>query len=388
LPAVASSHAPSGFPYLLLDRVEEMDAGVHAVATKLVSANEPYFLGHFPGVPLVPGVLLCEALAQLGAALLGDAEGLALAAVERARFRRPVIPGDALRLEVTTRAAGRLRGRVTAGESLVAEVDFALAPPAGPRVHPTAVVAAGAHLDAGVRVGPYAVVGPHVRVGAGTWIGSHAVLDGRTTLGSRNRVFPFASVGAPPQDLKYRGEPSTLTIGDGNTFREYVSVNPGTEGGGMETVVGNGGLFMVSSHVAHDCRLGDSVILANGVALGGHVVMEDYAIVGGLAGVHQFARVGTSALCAAGAMVSQDVPPYCTVAGDRARLFGLNLVGLKRRGFSDDTILALKRAYRLLFLGGGGRDEALARVRAEVPDVPEVARLCDFVAGSERGVCR
>ena len=365
----------------------ECQPGVRAVGMKLVSANEPHFVGHFPGVPVLPGVLVCEALAQLGAAAAGDGDGLVLEAVERARFRRPVLPGDALRLEVGVRGGGRFHGLVTAGEALVAEVQFRLGAPAGARIHPTAVVDRRAELGPGVRVGAYAIVGPHVRVGADSWIGPHAVLEGRSTLGARNRVFPFASVGGIPQDLKYRGEPSTLQVGDGNTFREYVSVNPGTEGGGMETVIGSGCLFMVSSHVAHDCRLGDSVILANGAALGGHVTMHRHAIVGGLAGVHQFARVGESALCAAGAMVSQDVPPFCVVAGDRARLYGLNLVGLKRRGFDATTIQAIKRAYRLLF-HAGARQDAVERTRAELGGVPEVARLCDFVAESTRGVCR
>ena len=211
---------------------------------------------------------------------------------------------------------------------------------------------------------------------------------GRTTLGARNRVFSFASVGVIPQDLKYRGEPSSLELGDDNVIREYVSLNPGTTGGGMVTRVGSGCLFMVSSHVAHDCQVGDHVILANGAALGGHVIVEDYGIVGGLAGVHQHVRVGESALCAAGAMVSMDVPPYCTVAGDRARLHGLNVVGLRRRGFETDVIGALKRAYRALFLAHVPRHAALARVRERWGDVPAVARLCDFIATSQRGVCR
>jgi len=232
------------------------------------------------------------------------------------------------------------------------------------------------------------VVGPEVRIGRDSWIGPHAVIEGRTTLGARTRVFQFASVGAMPQDLKYRGEPSTLEMGDGNIVREFASINPGTAGGGMVTRIGNGCLFMVSCHVAHDCRVGNHVVLAPSAALGGHVSVADYAIIGGLAGVHQQVRIGESALCAAGAMVSMDVPPYCTAAGDRARLHGLNVVGLRRRGFQPATIAALKRAYRLLFQAACGRREAVARTRSALGQVPEVGRLLEFLATSQRGVCR
>jgi UDP-N-acetylglucosamine acyltransferase len=383
---------PQAFPWPLVDRVLEAEPGRRAVGEKLVRANEPYFVGHFPGAPVFPGVVLCEALAQL-AAVVAEDDAVRLVGVERARFRRPVLPGEVLRLEVEALAEGppwRLRGRATLGAALVAEVDFTASAGGAVRIHPTAIVARGAELDRGVTVDAYALVGRHCRVGAGTRIGAHAVVDGRTAVGARNRIFPFASVGAVPQDLKYRGEASTLEIGDDNIVREYASLNPGTAGGNMVTRVGNGCLFMVSSHVAHDCVVADHVILANGAALGGHVRVDAWGIVGGLAGVHQYVRVGESALCAAGAMVSRDVPPFCTAAGDRARLRGLNLVGLRRRGLAPETIAALKRAYRALFGGGraGPRRGALAQVRDALGHVPEVARLVEFVATSARGVSR
>jgi UDP-N-acetylglucosamine acyltransferase len=255
-------------------------------------------------------------------------------------------------------------------------------------VHPSAIVAAGAELDRGVQVGPYAVIGPHVQIGKNTVIGPHAVIDGHTTLGCDNQVFQFASVGAIPQDKKYRGEESTLVIGDHNVIREFATLNPGTAGGGMVTRVGNHNLFMVYSHVAHDCIVGNQVILANCATLAGHVTLEDHVVVGGLVGVHQFTRIGESALLAAGAMVSLDVPPYCAAMGDRARLYGLNVIGLKRRGFRVEQIAAIKNAYHTLFSEGLLLEDALERLRQEHRASPEVAHLIDFVAASQRGLCR
>jgi UDP-N-acetylglucosamine acyltransferase len=352
---------------------------VRAVGRKLVATNEAYFSGHFPGAPVFPGVLLCEALAQLGALAVGDGDDVALAGVHRARFRRPVLPGDALDLAVQVAGSGRpwrLRGVVTSGDAAVAEVEFTLDHARGPRIHPAATVARTAEIADGVRIGPGATIGPHVRLGSGTWVGANSVVTGRTTTGRGVRIFPFAAVGMPPQDLKYRDEPSRLEIGDDTTVREHVSVHSGTTAGGMLTRIGRGCLLMVSGHIGHDSQLGDNIVVAAGAAIGG------------LVGVHQFARVGESALCAAGAMVSSDVPPYCTVAGDRARLYGLNTVGLRRRGVAPDVIRALKRAYRLLFHGDVGRDKAVARTRAALGDVAEVERLVAFVVASTRGVCR
>lgn len=255
-------------------------------------------------------------------------------------------------------------------------------------VHPSAIVAPGAELDSGVEVGPYAVIGSQVRIGKNTWIGPHAVIEGRTTIGCENRIFQFASVGAMPQDKKYAGEESTLIIGDHNVIREFATLNPGTRGGGMVTRVGGHNLFMVYSHVAHDCIVGNHVILANSATLAGHVLLEDYVVVGGLVGIHQFARIGESALLAAGAMASLDVPPYCAAIGDRAHLSGLNLIGLKRRGFGSAQIAAIKKAYRVLFTEGEPLQDALVRIRQAHPSSPEVAHMAEFIAASARGVCR
>jgi UDP-N-acetylglucosamine acyltransferase len=259
---------------------------------------------------------------------------------------------------------------------------------AAPVIHPSAIVASSAELGSGVEIGPYSIIGPQVCVGENTWVGPHVVIDGRTTLGRDNRVFQFASVGAIPQDKKYRGEDSTLIIGNGNSIREFATLNPGTSGGGMVTRVGDNNLFMVYSHVAHDCIIGNHVILANGATLAGHVTLEDYVNVGGLVGIHQFSRIGESALLAAGSMVSLDVPPYCVAVGDRAHLAGLNLIGLKRRGFGNEQLVILKRVYRMIFNEGGPLKEALARVNHKYPNTTEIAHFVDFISNSHRGVCR
>ena len=235
------------------------------------------------------------------------------------------------------------------------------------RLHPTAIVDSHAELDSEVEVGPYSVIGPRVKIGKGSKIHSHVAIQGRTTLGEHNTVFPFATVGSAPQDLKYRGEPSELIIGDRNTVREYVSLNPGTTGGGMVTRVGDQNLLMMYCHIAHDCTLGSCNVIANGATLGGHVVIEDFVIVGGLVGIHQFVRIGTGAILGAGSMVSKDVPPFCNATGDRARLRGLNVEGLKRRGTEPSVIEAIRKAYRVVFQSKLRTEEALEAVRRDLP---------------------
>jgi UDP-N-acetylglucosamine acyltransferase len=256
------------------------------------------------------------------------------------------------------------------------------------RIHPTALVDPGATLEADVEIGAYAIIGARVRIGRGTRVGPHTVVEGRTTIGSDNRIFHHVSIGAVPQDLKYRGEDSDLIIGDGNTIREFATLHLGTEGGGMTTRVGDRNLLMNYCHIAHDCRLGDANIVANGAQLGGHVSIENFVVVGALAGIHQFVKVGESAILGAGTMASQDIPPFCNATGDRARLHGLNLLGLKRRGFGAEQVQRLKRAYRIMFQSGLKVADAVARIHSELPPSPEVERFVAFIQGSERGICR
>jgi UDP-N-acetylglucosamine acyltransferase len=230
------------------------------------------------------------------------------------------------------------------------------------------------------------VIGPGVKIGRETVIGPYAVIECNTTIGARNRIFQFASVGAAPQDLKYRGEPSRLEIGDDNRIREFTTLHRGTEGGGMVTRIGNDVLLMNYVHVAHDCTVGDHSIIANSTEIAGHCVLEEWVVTAGMCGIHQFSRVGAHAMIAAGSKLAQDVPPYAMVAGDRARLVGVNLLGLERRGFSPETIAALKGAFRTLFYSKLLREEAIERVLGKNGDLPEIRRLIDFITASQRGV--
>ena len=256
------------------------------------------------------------------------------------------------------------------------------------KIHPTAIVDPQANLDTEVEVGAYSIIGADVKIGKGSKIHSHVVIQGRTILGEANVIFPFATVGSAPQDLKYKGEPSELIIGNRNIIREYVSLNPGTSGGGMVTRVGDQNLLMMYCHIAHDCIVGNRNVIANGATLGGHVTIEDFVILGGLVGVHQFVRIGTGAILGAGSMVSKDVPPYCNATGDRAKLHGLNVEGLKRRGFDKPVIDAIRKAYRICFQSKLKTGDALAKIRHELPSIPEVERFVSFIATSQRGVCR
>jgi UDP-N-acetylglucosamine acyltransferase len=256
-------------------------------------------------------------------------------------------------------------------------------------IHPTAVIDASARIGKGVRIGPYCVVGPNVQLDDAVTLKAHVVVDGRTILGAGTTIYPFASIGSPPQDLKYQGELSVLIIGRNNTIREHVTMNPGTAGGGLRTVIGNNCLFMVGTHVAHDCVIGDHVVMANNATIGGHVTVGDRVVIGGLAAVHQFIRIGAYAVIGGTSGVESDVIPFGRVKGDRAYLAGLNLVGLERGGFSKDQVKAMQKAVNRLFGADGTLEERVEEMEKNFGTDANIGQIIQFVRERSRfGLCQ
>ncbi len=255
-------------------------------------------------------------------------------------------------------------------------------------IHPTAIIHPKATIAEGVEIGPYSIIGEHVTIGRDTKISSHVLIEGWTTIGERNHIFSFSSIGTAPQDIGYRNEETYLIIGNDNVIRECATIHRATTKENRKTVIGNNNFLLAYSHVAHDCQLGNHILMANSVALGGHISIGDHAILGGIVAVHQFARIGSYAIVGGQSAVTMDIPPYVSAAGNRAQLYGLNLVGLKRKGFNEQTITTLKKAYKIIFRSGLTQDEAIQKARDEFPDSPEVTYLIDFIQTTKRGITR
>jgi UDP-N-acetylglucosamine acyltransferase len=255
-------------------------------------------------------------------------------------------------------------------------------------IHKTAIIDAKAELDSEVEVGPYCIIGSHVKIGKGTRLSPHVVIDGWTQIGEGCHIFQFASIGAIPQDLKYKGEESWVILGNNNVIREFVTINRGTAQSGGRTVIGDHNLLMAYCHVAHDCKIGNHVILANNATLAGHIEIEDYAIVGGLVAVHQFVRLGGYSIIGGSSGVNKDIPPYMIANGQRVKLYGLNTVGLKRHNFSHEAVSNLKKAYRIIFRSSLTAKKALDQLQAEIKNSPEVDHLINFIKNSKRGIAR
>lgn len=256
------------------------------------------------------------------------------------------------------------------------------------KIHPSAVVSSGAEIGPGVEIGPYSTVEDHVTIGKDTVIGAHVVIEGHTQIGERNKIYPFSCIGTPPQDIGYRGEDTRLIIGNDNMIREYVTINRATTKEGWKTVVGNYNYIMAYAHIAHDCFLGDRVIMSNVATLGGHITIGDHAILGGLVAVHQFVRIGSYAFLGAKSGVDRDVAPFMITAGPRAKLYGVNRKGLSRMGFSQETIDGLKKAYRIIWRENKRFSEGISQAREELKPFPELEMLLNFFNGSKRGILR
>ncbi|MEO8258340.1 MAG: acyl-ACP--UDP-N-acetylglucosamine O-acyltransferase [Acidobacteriota bacterium] len=387
------------FPSMLVDRVTEHEAGQRLVAVKNVTVNEQFFQGHFPGAPLMPAVLMLESLSQAAAILLLQREDappnarVYLRGVNNAKFRRQVVPGDRLRLEISVgprrQALARVGAAAFVGDQLVAEAELVLGVvPDKTEIHPTAIVHSRAQIGEGTSIGPYATIGANVRIGANCRIGSSAVIDGWTEIGDDTEIYPFASIGLIPQDLKFRGEETRLVIGRRNIFREFVTINRGTRGGGGVTSIGDRNVFMAYVHVAHDCRVANDVIFGPHATLGGHVTVEDFANVSAGSAVHQFCRVGQHGFIGGYSVITKDALPYAKTVGSRpARIFGINTTGLNRRGFSPDVVEKLKRSFRYLLQSKMNTTRALLQIQRDRSlACAEVHYLIEFIRTSKRGV--
>jgi UDP-N-acetylglucosamine acyltransferase len=384
---------------MLVDAIAEHEVGRRLVAVKNVTINEEVFQGHFPGAPLLPAVLMLETLTQVAAVLLlerGEAsphQRVYLRGVNDAKFRRQVVPGDRLRLEVSMGARrsrlARAQAAAYVGEQVVAEAELLLGVRDDPtRIDASAIVAPGARIGEGVTIGPHAMIGPRVTLGANCRVGASAVIDGWTDIGEDSEVYPFASIGQAPQDLKFKGEETRLVVGRRNIFREFVTIHRGTRGGGGVTSIGDRNVFMAYVHVAHDCHVGNDTIFGNMATLGGHVTVEDFANISAGSGVHQFCRVGRYAFIGGYSVVTKDALPFARTVGSRpARIFGANTIGLVRRGFPADVITKLKRSFRYLLQSKLNTTNALQQIeRDRSLACPEVQYLLEFIRTSQRGV--
>jgi UDP-N-acetylglucosamine acyltransferase len=387
------------YPSMLVDAITDQDGGRRLVAVKNVTVNEEFFQGHFPGAPVMPAVLMLESWSQVAALLLLDRDGahpnarVYLRGVNDARFRRQVVPGDRLRIEISMgrrrSALARAQALAYVGDQIVAEAELLLGIVADTtQIDPRAMVHPAARIGQGTIVGPHASIGPNVTIGANCRIGASTVIDGSTDIGDDTQIYPFASIGLVPQDLKFRGEETRLTIGKRNIFREFVTIHRGTAGGGGITQIGDRNVFMAYVHVAHDCHIGNDIIFGNTATLGGHVTVEDFANISAGSGVHQFCRVGRHGFIGGYSVVTKDALPFAKTVGSRpARIFGANTIGLIRRGFSPEVIGKLKRTFRYLLQSKLNTTSALQRIQKD-PSLAcaEVQYLIDFIRTSQRGV--
>jgi len=402
---------PHREPFLLIDKVEIIEKEKSAVGYKYLTGEEDFFKGHFPENPIMPGVLVVESMAQTACVLYlfrPDLRGkfAYFMSIDKTKFRRPVRPGDLLELRVevvkTRERAGKVRGIAYVSDNIVAESEFMfilveredveekvikISTPvlSKQNIHPSVVIHPSAKIHPTVKIGPYSIIGPDVILEENVQIGSHCNIE-YAWIKKNTKVFDSVCIGTLPQDLKYKGEKTQVIIGENCVIREFATIHRGTIT--KLTSVGNNCYFMAYSHIAHDCMVGNDVTFANGGTLAGHVIVEDGVNIGGLVAVHQYVRIGKYAMLGGGAMVSKDVPPYVMVVGDRAELWGINVIGLRRKGFSREKIKQIKEVYKKLFRAKLPLSEAIKKVEEEDNYCEEVKYMIEFIKNSKRGICR
>ena len=394
-------YLPHRYPFLLLDRVDEVVPGERIVGRKNVSANEPYLQGHFPGNPIVPGVLIVEALAQLCCILALKTRGRTskqgilhyLAGVDDARFKRPVRPGDVLELHAKILSERRQLMRfdcqaLVDGELACSVKLMCVERKAARLIDERATVDPNAELGENVSVGPWTIIGPDVVIGDDCEIGPHVVLRGPTVLGRNNKIYQYSTVGEGSPAFAYKGEPTTLTIGDNNIIREGVTIHRGLATDRSSTVIGNDNLFMAYVHIGHDCVLGDRIVMANNASVAGHVTVGDEAVLSGYVGVPQFRSIGAYSFVSAMSLVTKDVPAYVAVDGNPAGAVGLNGERLRRLGLDDSVKKALQDAYNTVYRRGLTLKEALEELREQAAAIPEVGNFVESMERSEHGIIR
>lgn len=392
---------PHRYPFLLVDRILEYEEGKRAVAIKNVTINEPFFQGHFPDQPVMPGVLIVESIAQVGAVLaLRQPSSLGkivfFAGIDNLRFRRPVLPGDQLRLEVEVlwfkRGLGKMKGLATVEGDVAAEGEFTFSlvdqGASGAQIHPTSTIHPTAVIGKGAQIGPYVVIGPEVTIGDRTVVGPHTQISRWTKIGQDNIIHHGVSIGAAPQDIRYKGERGEIIIGDRNIIREFVTVHL-PSGEGRQTKIGNDNFIMVHAHVPHNCQIGNQVVIGGYVGLAGHTQIEDQAIIGGMAGVHQFVRIGRLAMVGAQSKIVQDIPPFMLAEGNPAEVRGINSIGLQRRGLSQEVVAEIKKAFKLIYETKQSTEKTVEELKKRLRPLEEINHLISFLEKeSQRGISK
>jgi len=392
---------PHRYPFLLIDKIVEIDGQKSAVAIKNVTINEPFFQGHFPEFPVMPGVLIVEAMAQTGAVMALRAPAnqgklVFFAGIDKVRFRKPVVPGDQLRIEAVTiwvkGPIGKMKAVAKVNDDVVAsgELLFSVVDRSGgeAEIHPTATVHPSAKIEKSVKIGPYVVIGPEVEIGKGTKIGSHSVVHKWTRIGEDNVIHDNVAIGAPPQDIKYKGEKNQIVIGNKNIIREFVTIHL-PSGEGKETIIGDENFIMVYAHIPHNCVVGNQVIIGGYVGIGGHSIFEDQCVIGGMATIHQCVRIGRLAMVGAHSKVTKDVLPFTLVDGAPAEVKGLNSIGMERRGISNASLTEVKKAFKLLYRSKMNFAQATDEIKKKLKKVDEVNHVVRFLEdGTKRGIGR